>query len=746
MTENSVGLDFGQPEVHFENFVFGTWGQFESPSGNVLYLSTQVNLRGATDHDRRLISAIAPVREALDVKELEFSELLQRDLDDHRVLQGLIPYLMETGAPGDADTPSTRFFPPILAVLLPFENGKPSAFDHGPDEASLDFGPQNFRGIRTGSDFQFTHLYLNGQPRQDLRVGRLDWNSTKTRLVVIDGQHRAMALLALYRTLSGKITWASAGASAAKYMHFYEDNIKNRFGKTELPNIELPLTICVFPDLLGGEFKERLHRSARRLFVDVNKEAKTPSQARLVLLSETNLKEIFTRSLLDEVKTPSLEGASYLPLAAIEYDAPSTTANNPQAHKATCITDVGILREIVKWLIWGPEPVLDDIKHEPKKDKGGTSSAMRRQLDLYFDDDREFQYSFKGVDHSLEIANLKEDQFPTSAVESLTKRFINLWGRHVLVILTRAEPFSTFGNGLKDFGENWNVLPGLENELAKEALFDGVGTYFTLKKLTEDEELGEMGPTSWTNSWAIVQQKEQEFRLELAKTFAAVGTDKSEHTKIALRVLDRAKTNALQVAYVMAFQSINRCLRVSADDRTELANHFVIAINSFMYKKRSTGDDRRFFWAGANDSYKVPGFVGLVNKTQKLSWVYFRWLIIEIFAYYVRSTLETSGESSPLESWIASNETAFDSLVNDSRSKYVARVKEERLKADLPRDASLEDRQAQTAKIHGELKSLYLDWFEIDIDLSHSLVDSSTEVDIEQDDNFEDGDDDLNDY
>ena len=62
------------------------------------------------------------MREVIPAEELDFNQLLQRDLDDHRVAVNLIPYLLSPDWTGPA------FFPPIVAVVLPFAGQQPSSF------------------------------------------------------------------------------------------------------------------------------------------------------------------------------------------------------------------------------------------------------------------------------------------------------------------------------------------------------------------------------------------------------------------------------------------------------------------------------------------------------------------------------------------------------------------------------------------------------------------------------------------
>ena len=79
----------------FQNHAQGLIGEFVTPAGKVAYLMTKARLGAeATDPERRLTEHLVPVREVLPAEELDFNQLLQRDLDDHRVAMSLVPYLL----------------------------------------------------------------------------------------------------------------------------------------------------------------------------------------------------------------------------------------------------------------------------------------------------------------------------------------------------------------------------------------------------------------------------------------------------------------------------------------------------------------------------------------------------------------------------------------------------------------------------------------------------------------------------
>ena len=116
--------------AQFQQVAFGTWGRFNTRAGVIDFLGTKARL-GSTSlgAETRLTRFLKPVREALNTRDMDFNQLLQRDLDDHRVATELVPYLLRPSLTGPA------FFPPIVAALLPFEGIKP--LENFPDKTDI---------------------------------------------------------------------------------------------------------------------------------------------------------------------------------------------------------------------------------------------------------------------------------------------------------------------------------------------------------------------------------------------------------------------------------------------------------------------------------------------------------------------------------------------------------------------------------------------------------------------------------
>jgi len=137
---------------------------------------------------------LVPVREVIPSEELDFNQLLQRDLDDHRVAVNLVPYLLDPQWTGPA------FFPPIIAIALPFKGQHPSEFPALGEPTTVQEGGVIWQQCDAGLHLRTRRLLTENGQLSSVALGQIWWNSEFCRIVVVDGQHRAMALLAIDRT------------------------------------------------------------------------------------------------------------------------------------------------------------------------------------------------------------------------------------------------------------------------------------------------------------------------------------------------------------------------------------------------------------------------------------------------------------------------------------------------------------------------------------------------------------------
>lgn len=538
--------------INYQHNVEGTWGQFITPAGEVHFLLTKARLgHGGIDNERRLTSQLRPVREVLDSEKLNFNQLLQRDLDDHRVATQLIPYLLEPEITGPA------FFPPIMTVLLPFSADRP-----------IDFFPEiNFSDIV--EDEQLKELFWREERAEDayrirqmaypqghlhdIKLGQVSWNDEAAKLVVLDGQHRAMALIAIDRTINR--TWDQN--SGTRFRHFYEHRIqnilesaKNRGREIDLGRIEIPVTVCWFPS--GSEAAENPHGAARKLFVDVNKEARQPSEARLILLSDAELINVFTRCLLNRLR----EENPPLPLYVIEYDNPDDSFTQPVRWSA--MANLSMLKRAIE------STVFCQAKYRKNMDQRFGGRPSEYEMDARMREELNLSSIFPALveEDNIERNAIGNKNFPPSGLNLLRQQFMTGWGTAILHLFGNLLPYRAHASALQKLKEDWLTDDAISS-LACDAIFVGVGMYWTLResdehwqkevtRLREDRRTIPPKPDI-VKAWESIENKSQDFQAYRANFYLGKATPESI----------RETNSAFEIMNTQACQ-LGACLMLSA--------------------------------------------------------------------------------------------------------------------------------------------------------------------------------------
>jgi len=245
---------------------------------------------------------------------------MQRDIDDARVSLELIPYLLDTSTTG-----LIKLFPPIVAVVLPL---KPNS--RVPDalyrpvvrsrvESVAHKGHLEDRitaGAPGDEQFEFFQYHHNDLPLAS-DGARLSLSRDNCALAIVDGQHRAMALLALYRNLKGG--WTDARRSP--YERYYQVWPDKEIRSYNLSELQLPVLICAFPQLDGTLAQDiDVIRAARRVFLTLNKTAKKVSDSRNKLLNDQDIVAECLRATLSHIKNLDIKDDTGLRIWNIELD------------------------------------------------------------------------------------------------------------------------------------------------------------------------------------------------------------------------------------------------------------------------------------------------------------------------------------------------------------------------------------------------------------------------------------------
>ncbi|MCS3940376.1 hypothetical protein GGP84_003028 [Salinibacter ruber] len=681
--------------IDYKEEIDGTWGHFSTSAGRVAFLMTKARLgESATDNERRLTSKLKPVREILNVEQLDFNQLLQRDLDDHRVATELIPYVLESQDTGPA------YFPPLIAVLLPFNGNTPVEHQSEPESVEDKKEDGVLYGVkRYGEAFQVQRAVQTSGEYHDLKLGKLRWNDEKSKLVVIDGQHRAMALLAIDRTING--TWGEGGE---KYKYFYEHRVNRILSdkNINLDRLEFPVNICWFPDASNGTDP---HKAARKLFVDLNREARQPSEARLILLSDQKLKNIFSRAVLNRLREDDCD----VPVYAVEYDNPSDSSYRPT--RWSVATNLHSIKYAIQYGPFCPDRYLSDLtaRFGGRLPENEMDERMRDQLDVtnmmpeVIDDEKE--------DRMIRRANIGDDYFPREKLPALKENFMEGWGKSIIEIFSSVTPYKAHCDALTELKESW-AAEGSIASLAYESLFSGMGMYWTLRdshkhwkdRKRELKRMGEQVPETpdVVGAWDVLKEKKDDFeRIRSKKYFDSEGKKAIEKSNAVYSVLN---THACQIGAILTLATIADTAGVKGDElfglTKDVCKSWSEAFESNVVKTR----DRRAIFVKDDDLISNP--VNRVSKMDTPIAVHFRYFWLELLA--LDNIVESVSEK--LEA------SHILSLRDEARTNYFDYLIKEQKKAITKTDPEIDDREAWKKAEEEERKifSKSLDfWYEV---------------------------------
>lgn len=716
--------------------IYGSYGEFSVGMGplkiRAKYLLTKISPGAQGTWENQLASQMVPWREIFQVEELSFDELIQRDLDDSRVAHDLIPYLL-----GDTGQ-HARFFPPVLAVLVPRKVGRSGIQPRYPVMTAS--------GTKEsyGDLFDFDKVVLADQVSP---LGVISYNVQKTAMVIVDGQHRAMAVLALHRQLNK--TWGS-DPFAPYYNHI---DVKPE----EVQHIELPVCLIYFPDLTEShqQFQNAgidLTTVCREIFTVVNKSAKSVSKSRELLLNDEDLAAFMMRRTLSSLKDRSVTdiesakiysfafgddengGVSQVMAGQLEY------CSAVALHKMHAATGFAL-------------PACFDIQKTSDVTDGRNVRNSVRPIEILAGVNEVSGFSSlgrkTGKSHSPQLLDVV-----VSKVGSITDAVM-------LPLFDQLRPFVCHNIAMRERLEALNdsaARADLIQTKCKSLLFDGSGNRHVFEehqerlndKKVELRELNQTVPAhldtqiKWCDAVNIALQIHEE-QLKLERAFKLFGMDakaflgraKSEveaDTKVlrsrARSIFDTVSTQAFQIGYLMAVLSAVEQITPTGTNfdtrlrRTQfLSSLYLAGLNAFfaisaIKHKTLTGyvTESR---AKAFDASEI-GFRGLlaacnVRELNEKQWEFFRYVVLEI----VHSRIASASVMAVLDApeWASeaalyrSNLHQLLAELDANRTSYFDSAFRAAISApDFRREMDLQEAKAKAAGgTDAEIKKLYED-------------------------------------
>ncbi len=429
-----------------------------SRSLEVKYLLTHVGLNFASPSNDKLLSALAPVREIFDFQSLDFDEIMQRDIDDARVSAELVPYLLD-----EQSKDMIKLFPPIVIVVMPIQEGRTQPEKFYPEVTSETLPPEPSRDwpllvTRSGAVgrevFQFEQPIEGGRPLVHDLV-RLRLNTHRTRLVIVDGQHRAMALLAIYRNL--KDQWSDE--RRAPFKEYYSAWTKTYIERFNLDEINLPVLLCTIPELdaaYGGDFD--MKKAARSIFLTLNKTARQVSDARNKLLDDNDLISFLMRRTLSHIKEKDARSPQALRIVNVELDQ---DGSRQKIQTPVAITGVPHIYYMIEHMMLDNGGSVKGVKP-----RGGTFYNRTRLDDLLV------RLDGRNLLGATTANSIKRDLFTAAAADKLGRQFDVRYGAYIIGTLERFAPFDRHNRAVIEIGEQ---LEREHDRQLKPILLEGQG-------------------------------------------------------------------------------------------------------------------------------------------------------------------------------------------------------------------------------------------------------------------------------
>ncbi|KPX43412.1 Uncharacterized protein ALO68_04085 [Pseudomonas syringae pv. helianthi] len=465
-----MDLFIGETQSALDLELDGTIGEFSvsnkennHKSIEVKYLLTHVSLDEFSSKDQRLLDQLSPVREVFNLDELDFDEIMQRDIDDARVSLELIPYLLE-----DKNAGLIKLFPPIVAVVLPLERLSRRPAKHYPrvetKSQPLPSQPDVQRDVMTCGEsglevFSFEQLSKKNH-RYKADGAKLRISTQNSALAIVDGQHRAMALLALYRNLKG--AWGQAARQP--YKHYYEVWPESVIKKFDTRSIQLPVMLCTFPSLDEDNLGDiDVVRAARRIFLTLNKNARKVSDSRNKLLDDQDLASECLRETLSIIKSANTRSPSPLRIYNVELDQRDRSViSNPLA-----ITSVSHLYYICERVLFFSDRLSGLQKNSIRMGARKDASAAIERLQL------------KDVLSQQEQQETKRDNYSDKVAAAFKSSWCEIFAPLVNSLLGDLHPFKSHELAVLDQSTWLDRQAG--SAALKSMLFDGQGTSRTFE-------------------------------------------------------------------------------------------------------------------------------------------------------------------------------------------------------------------------------------------------------------------------
>jgi hypothetical protein len=434
--------------------ITGYFGSFKTTdSYQIDYLLSSLNLK-----DLKLLEIAS---EAFSFDQVDFEEMVQRDVDPVRVQEEIIELYLKEGKN------KALFFPPLIVSVIAFdENDKPLHQFKDIDESIIGKSfikrwDKHFAiEVRIADNSSSAVIYDKNNNPIPIHpyASKIHYDDKLVKLVVIDGQHRFYALKVL----------------AVRQPDLIKD-------------LNLPVCIVFSPDAIVNNGGQDVMMNLRNMFVTINNKAKDVSGNFLDLLNDHSLASLCVRELAnlwkenDKDKSDSLRSS----LQFMEWNQ-RNKSKSYQVNKQHAITTVSIIADVFRNNIFNSKKEsktynllkLESAKNELEKNADSTSIYDITEND--FDVDQ--TTTLRKLAKINLVPCLDKLLLSPSVYKHIQDKYINALQKLEEKVDKGIDGWLTFKNLLKDFKEAHKLSPEAamlaEREFYKDIVLEkGVENY-----------------------------------------------------------------------------------------------------------------------------------------------------------------------------------------------------------------------------------------------------------------------------
>lgn len=548
-------------DIDLQNFIKleGISGVFNTLDSNfrVRFFSTYANAREANYAE--LLDELKPMRERLSINQIRnIDQVLQRDLDDFRIANGLVPYLINF-VNNISDPNHLAFFPAILGVLMPKDYLVKSIEKNGleghplvdyPDVKGTDKFEEKVYTYAGTKQKKISWRITNLKNKDSGRVSplsMLEFDKNLTEVLVLDGQHRANA----FRVASGKFFTNRDNEIYRPYykdIRSYPDDIETNLPVTLICFEKINKEANIIPDFI-----------TRRLFIDVNNNAKRITLSRQVLLDDRDPSSLLTNTFYSDIAENYgfSTNSNNLSLIHLGFDINSSLRDR-QKNCVLNISNPELLNFTFDWFFFGTRLYNNLQRYEV-----GAEKKVKWNPDILSELLPNSRPLFDRVrDEELNEVKILTDPRTKDVVK---EEFKDLF----------FEPFYTILNGVNFLKCHYNTTTIIQTgrdsgawsskkqEVWDEVFIGGEGLYYSFKNLLAID--GNPTRTDLIPIETAIKEIEDEFKQTRANLCGlALGDSEA--------LFNSFNSLAFQVALFMGFYDFLELTKVDLADRIELKN------------------------------------------------------------------------------------------------------------------------------------------------------------------------------